>query len=513
MKKAFSPRPNKPSPAKKEESSLNFLVSPWFVIALVVICFAILTPKIFLPMFMGFMGLNSPAEPTTHNFADPRTRGNGMPPQGDPRAGPQFGRPGPGYGQPPAAPAQGKSSLLTFLLPIYAVGIGVYMVYTLFKVFKKDEPKEENDSDFEEVEKRNYKFKENTRLLDKANADVSRHGLGKSKSKRTAATRSEESEDELDEYARYSTVDQEYLDYLKEARRQKKLEKNKKKSPVARTAGDTENDEIALTPGTGLTSITNTNVLMNDTLERMKHSLNKINNQLVDVEKKGNPLQDPELDSLKVQLTQTELQMSKIMTIVNTVSATLEKQNIPNQDDEDDPEFIDENDDDDDYAYGLGLGLNGQQMPQQLSKNALRNRRRKAKKGQMKQMQDSEQEDEGSMSSNSLSAKGYSHNHHIDEAYDQYPSSDDDEYDEYEQQRQLQYQLEQQLNLQMRKQQERSAASNAQSNNNSLSNKQSATNQVNVNNASQAAAPLTKSQQKNLKKKQRKKANKANNES
>ena len=84
----------------------------------------------------------------------------------DPRTGPQFGRPGPSqYSQPQAAPS-GSKSLLTFLLPVYAIAIGIYMFYTLFKVFKKDEPKTENDSDYEEIEKKNYAFKEVKTLVD-----------------------------------------------------------------------------------------------------------------------------------------------------------------------------------------------------------------------------------------------------------------------------------------------------------------------------------------------------------
>lgn len=180
----------------------------------------------------------------------------------------------------------------------------------------------------------------------------------------------------MNEYARYNTLDPEYIEYLKQMRR----EKRDKKALMSKSAAKIESDEIALTPGTGLTSITNTNVLMNDTLERMKHSLNKINKQLVEVEKKGNPIEDPELDSLRLQLTQTELQMSKIMTIVNSVSASLDGQN----------EDSDEIDEDECMFHQDVLR---KQYQTSLEPNNLRNRKIKPRKQQL----------ESSNSSNSAS--------------------------------------------------------------------------------------------------------------
>ncbi len=92
-----------------------------------------------------------------------------------------------------------------------------------------------------------------------------------------------------------------------------------------RLASMSDNDEIQVTPNSGLTSITNTNVLMNETLERMKFSLNKINMQLLETEKKGPAsLDDPDMEALRLQLFQTEAQMSKIMNIVNVFSDSIE---------------------------------------------------------------------------------------------------------------------------------------------------------------------------------------------
>ena len=275
------------------------------------------------------------------------------------------------------------------------------MVYTLFKVFKKEEPKEEVDSDYDEIkEKRNYKFKENNMKLNKAYVEA-----------KDVKGHTEETEDELNEYARYDEVDPDYLEYLKQIRRQKRLEKKGLKDKTK------AEKEIALTPGTGLTSITNTNVLMNDTLERMKHQLNKINQQLVEVERKGNPLQDPELDSLKIQLTQTEMQMSKIMTIVNNVSETLDIQSkvVENSgkgyEDDDDSQEVEDSDDFDEeaeyekkmYAHSLHMQYMDQENnDNKVSKNTLRNRRKNQKKLQKKLSL--QQEENDSISSSSISS-------------------------------------------------------------------------------------------------------------
>jgi hypothetical protein len=84
------------------------------------------------------------------------------------------------------------------------------------------------------------------------------------------------------------------------------------------------NGEIEVTANAGLTSITNTNVLMNETLERMKFSLNKINIQLLEAEKRGAALDDPDMEALRMQLAQTESQMGKIMSIVNVFADSIE---------------------------------------------------------------------------------------------------------------------------------------------------------------------------------------------
>lgn len=274
---------------QQAQSNLSIFTQPWFVLAIVFACFAVLTPKIFIPIFRQITGIGrveSPQSTTNHYDRVPPPNLRSRQPVAESadysRPGPQFGRPGPSYAPQTQGTGGGSSnkSLLTFLLPVYAVGIGLYMMYTLFKVFNKNSDKKEEDlddeSDFENIKSKNYKFKEKI----------------------------------------YQQTDSEDYENLQ-------VHKTKRKpAPLS------QETEIPLSPSVGLASVTNTNVLMNDTLERMKHQLNKINLQLSHTEKKGGSLEDPELEDLRLQLSQTEQQMAKILNIVNTVSSSLKDKNL-----------------------------------------------------------------------------------------------------------------------------------------------------------------------------------------
>ena len=145
---------------KSGEKTISIFARPWFVIALVVTCFAILTPKIFLPLLRQLFGYGSSKESSYEyegetnggeKFLPPKLRGRGggagpgVPPFHDHaesggHAG-EFSRSGPQFGRQAYAPAQttggSSKSILSFLLPVYAIGIGIYMIYTLCKVFNK----------------------------------------------------------------------------------------------------------------------------------------------------------------------------------------------------------------------------------------------------------------------------------------------------------------------------------------------------------------------------------------
>lgn len=301
-----------------DSQSMSLLTRPWFVLTIVFVCFAILTPKIFLPLFRQIFGLNSePNESVNDRFAPPPMRKPSVAVPGE-NTGRQFpGRPGPSFGATQAGGGSSSRSVLTFLLPVYAVGIGVYMVYTLFKVFNRNEKKSAAD-DYEdmiegELKSRTTLFRENN--CESAFAWDATSGQFRLK-RNDHFAKSQESEDELDNYEQYRNLDPDYVDHVKKLRRKKKEQSIGGKTATAAVNGKA----IPLTPNVGLTSITNTNVLMNDTLERMKFSLNKINVQLTEAEKKGGSLEDQDLDDLRIQLSQTEQQMARIMKIVNNAT-------------------------------------------------------------------------------------------------------------------------------------------------------------------------------------------------
>ena len=72
MKKLFTPKPQKLR--NNDSQVVSILTSPLFVVGLVVVCFGILTPKIFMPLFMQIFGFNKQEpKPIINNF-DPRMR-------------------------------------------------------------------------------------------------------------------------------------------------------------------------------------------------------------------------------------------------------------------------------------------------------------------------------------------------------------------------------------------------------------------------------------------------------
>lgn len=139
--------------ARKKTEKLSFYTQPWFVVGIVLTCFAVLTPKIFVPLFRQLIGIKN-TEPSSNNFdrlPPPHLRTRYMPNQSPNEAPTQFGRPNPLYNPQTQGSSSSGKSILTFFLPVYAIGIGLYMLYTLYKVFnnkdKKDKDDEESDYD------------------------------------------------------------------------------------------------------------------------------------------------------------------------------------------------------------------------------------------------------------------------------------------------------------------------------------------------------------------------------
>ncbi len=102
-------------------------------------------------------------------------------------------------------------------------------------------------------------------------------------------------------------------------------------------------------------------------------------------------MEDPELDGIRLQLTQTELQMQKIMTIVNSVSASLDLQS------NDDDDYDEEYDDHQQEEYER-FKQNSNKQPE--STNTLRSRKKQAKKQYRQQIEEDHSRSSYSLSSN-----------------------------------------------------------------------------------------------------------------
>lgn len=312
----------------KKNEKLSFYTQPWFVIGIVLTCFAVLTPKIFVPIFHQVIGTKN-IEPISNNndrLPPPHLRSRYMP-NHNPNDGPQqFGRPNPLYNPQTQGSSSSGKSILTFFLPVYAIGIGLYMLYTLYKVFNKKDQKDNQDEDSDYDSSKNVMYDFNERNYG-ANYNWNADSID-FKAKKTNFCRSEETEDELNNYEKYNNLDPDYVNHLKDLRRKKRIEARKTALHSTKAVDITEKNQIPLTKNIGLSSVTNTNVLLNETLERMKYSLNKINKQIISAEKKGESLEDPDMDDLRLQLAQTEQQMAKIVQIISTVSVDLSDTNI-----------------------------------------------------------------------------------------------------------------------------------------------------------------------------------------
>ncbi len=235
--------------------AMGVVTRPWFVLAIVVTCFGILTPKIFIPLFRQMLGLTQLLQDQQTGEASSRDR---FPPPSmrSPRSSPDIHHRSAPHSPQHAAGANthgsttggsSSKSMLNLMLPVYAVAIGLYMFYVLFKVFngKKEEDDTNliaqiNDSDFDESIRKSsrMKFKEkkfelNPMNVFKADADKfmfdpansefrvkqkfhKSHQSSKKSSPPVAniRARSEESEDEMNDYARYLLDDFFYTFFL-----------------------------------------------------------------------------------------------------------------------------------------------------------------------------------------------------------------------------------------------------------------------------------------------------------
>ncbi|XP_069132416.1 resistance to inhibitors of cholinesterase protein 3-like [Argopecten irradians] len=114
-------------------------------VVIIVGCFTVIYPRFFHPLVLKAFGM-APEPPVKRQPDFPPHRGAGGhgPPRGHPDDIKQHMRPGPHPGMRASAEMNkqkqasgGRGGIMGMVLPMYAVGIVVYLIYTLFKVFNK----------------------------------------------------------------------------------------------------------------------------------------------------------------------------------------------------------------------------------------------------------------------------------------------------------------------------------------------------------------------------------------
>ena len=273
----------------------NLFTKPWFIASIVFACFAIITPKILLPLFKQIFGFNeqpSSAPNLNHHSFERRNPQSVM----HKSAGniPLQSRVPPQTQQTDQTSSSSSRSILVFILPIYAIGIAVYMIYTLFKVYGKKDEKNKRDEE-----------EENNCDDDGGLSNIKWDPINKrfTTNDDKSALGGEGDEDE------YSNLDEDYIKFLKTKRRNESSSLNRNKN---KTTSEDNSD-------------------LNNVLNVMKKSLSNINNKLVEAEKKGGPMDDTDLQTLRLQLANTELQMIKILQTID--SMVVVNKNNNNEDD------------------------------------------------------------------------------------------------------------------------------------------------------------------------------------
>ncbi|XP_067655481.1 resistance to inhibitors of cholinesterase protein 3-like [Haliotis asinina] len=131
--------------------------------AIIIGCFAVLYPRFLHPMMLRIFGLQTKRSDDVSDTPPGRNMHSGMRPEDrlPPHMGHQGGdhrqhmRPGPHPGMRAAAEMQrqqtqhgGGRGMMGIVLPMYAVGIVLYLVYTLVKVFGKKDKEMESSSNW-----------------------------------------------------------------------------------------------------------------------------------------------------------------------------------------------------------------------------------------------------------------------------------------------------------------------------------------------------------------------------
>jgi hypothetical protein len=242
----------------------TIFAKPWFVGTVIFGCFAILTPKLIIPMVKTLLTTTAPQpkQPFDRSIADEmQTRNQRLFTPTD-RASPAK----------PSVGDSGSRTFLGFILPIYAVGIVVYMMYTLFKIYGNKKPDEAatNEQLLSDLKYSNIKWDPNK------NAFVSQFN---------ALAQNDESDEN------YASLDQDYVEFLKHKKQNK---------------DSTSKDMMYI-------------------LDTMKESLNNINKKLSEAEKIKDlktAFDESHTESLKIQLASTELQMARLLSMIDNTGNT-----------------------------------------------------------------------------------------------------------------------------------------------------------------------------------------------
>ncbi|XP_033753519.1 resistance to inhibitors of cholinesterase protein 3-like [Pecten maximus] len=114
-------------------------------VVIIVGCFTVIYPRFFHPLVLKAFGMaQEPPVKRQPDFPPHRGGGGHGPPSGQQDDIKQHMRPGPHPGMRASAEMNkqkhasgGRGGIMGMVLPMYAVGIVVYLIYTLFKVFNK----------------------------------------------------------------------------------------------------------------------------------------------------------------------------------------------------------------------------------------------------------------------------------------------------------------------------------------------------------------------------------------
>ncbi|XP_060068234.1 resistance to inhibitors of cholinesterase protein 3-like [Ylistrum balloti] len=136
-------------------------------VIIIVGCFTVIYPRFFHPLVLKAFGM-APEPPVKHQPDFPPHRGVGG--HGPGRPSPddikQHMRPGPHPGMRASAEMNkqkqssgGRGGIMGMVLPMYAVGIVVYLIYTLFKVFNKQGKGDIRRRQLEEQQRRGLAYR------------------------------------------------------------------------------------------------------------------------------------------------------------------------------------------------------------------------------------------------------------------------------------------------------------------------------------------------------------------